>query len=115
MTDALQNPSNRPSFQPSLIELQKQPWRYIGYKGFSEWAASDSDFFVIRRFDTLAARIILFLQWRISSLESDLDKLDWARMFESDPPVDNGSFSNDDHERRGKIETIYKDLKDYCE
>src|SRR5690349_8772339 len=54
------------------MEIQTKPWKYIGYPAFALWLSSDNDFFLIRRFDALNARVILMLQWEISVLESKL-------------------------------------------
>ena len=41
-----------------------------------KWMASDDDFFVLRRFGELSARILLRLQDRITKLEEDLQRMD---------------------------------------
>ena len=64
------------STKPSQQELNRKPWKYVGYKAFSEWAASDNDFFVLRRFGALNTRVILKLQDEISELEEELEKLE---------------------------------------
>lgn len=101
--------------RPSLEELQTKPWKYIGYQGFSEWMASDDDFFIIRRFGSLAARVILSLQWRITKLENELCRLDSARGLEANDDLDNGSFEKDDDKRRCCICSICQALEEYCE
>jgi hypothetical protein len=52
------------------------PWKYEGYKEFSKWMASEDDFFIFRRFQTLNARTILWLQHRISNIEQQLNEHD---------------------------------------
>ena len=99
----------------TIQELQTKPWKYIGYKGFSEWAASDNDLFVIRRFDSLAVRTILSLQWRITKLEKELMAMDNSRSQRTAKDVDNGSFEEDDDERRNCLSSIQESLKIYCQ
>lgn len=50
--------------------------KYIGYKEFSAWTASDSDFFSVRRFDRLHTRAILTLQAQLVDIEERIDTLD---------------------------------------
>jgi hypothetical protein len=97
----------------SIEEVQTKPWKYIGYKTFSSWVGSDNDFFVIRRFDCLNARVILSLQWELSELERKLKKIDDRLSARNSPSVNNGSFRWDDPERKNLIEDLYKKLKQY--
>src|ERR1700722_559445 len=62
--------------RPSQDELLNKPWKYTGYRVFSQFIASDNDFFVLRRFGTLNARVILALQDQLSKLEEDLEEID---------------------------------------
>lgn len=57
-------------------ELSSRPWKYLGYRAFSKWAASEKSFLVVRQFSSLNARIILSLQDEISLLEEQLDVLE---------------------------------------
>lgn len=50
-------------------------WKYEGYKALSEWMASDDDFFVVRRFGTVNAHVILWMQHQIVSKETQLAEL----------------------------------------
>lgn len=50
-------------------------WKYEGYQAFSRWMASDDDFFVFRRFESLNANTILWMQDKISRLEEELQEL----------------------------------------
>jgi hypothetical protein len=47
-------------------------WKYEGYQALSKWMASDDDFFVFRRFESLNANTMLWMQDRISQLEQEL-------------------------------------------
>jgi hypothetical protein len=100
----------QPSLQPTTAEpLAAYPWRDIGYRGASEWMASEDDFFIIRRFAALNTRVLLAKQAEISQFEKQLDKMD-------DPAlkIDNSTFLGDMHpERRTLIERLWKELKEY--
>jgi len=67
-----QNPA-----QPTVSakEKEKLAWKYVGYKGFSKWMASEDDFFVFRRFGKLNAGAILWMQDRISHIETRLEQI----------------------------------------
>ncbi|KAF2132947.1 hypothetical protein P153DRAFT_309790, partial [Dothidotthia symphoricarpi CBS 119687] len=52
-----------------------QAWKFEGYKAFSKWMASEDDFFVFRRFESLNAGTILWMQDHISQLESRLHQI----------------------------------------
>jgi hypothetical protein len=97
------------------MEIQTKPWKYIGYRVFSQWLSSDSDFFLIRRFDTLNARVILMLQWEISVLEAKLARIDQERSAFDFPDVNNGSFEDDNSDRNALIQEIYIKLRRYSE
>jgi hypothetical protein len=79
----------------SLKEEKEKPWKYIGYKVFSRWVASDPSFFVLRRFGTLNARVALSLQDEIAQLEEKLDFMDKAYSSREIPDFHNGTFRND--------------------
>lgn len=100
---------------PDLEQQKVKSWRYIGYRGFSEWSASAQDFLVVRRFDSLAARVIFLLQWEITKLESGLTEMDEVRMYGAKDDLNNGSFECDDEDRQFQIKTIKAKLEDYCE
>lgn len=94
-------------------EIKRAPWRYIGYPGFSKWMASSNDFLIIRRFDALATRVILLLQWKLSKLEDQLSKLDFKLSREVVKDLNNGSFELDLDERLVLIGEIATKLKEY--
>ena len=48
----------------------KKPWKFIGYRAFCKFVASDDDFFVLRRFSVLTSRVLLSLQDELSELQS---------------------------------------------
>lgn len=103
------------TLEPTQEELEEKPWKFIGYRGFSMWMASDDDFFVVRRFDNLAARVILLLQWEISKLEKKLEDIDFDRRHGYGLDLNNGSFECDDGDRQGCIRSIHGKLKEYCQ
>jgi hypothetical protein len=94
-------------------EIQTKPWKYIGYKGFSQWMGSDIDFFVIRRFDNLNARVILAMQWELTDLEYQINALDDKYSLRSSPDANNGTLRWDCPERTKLLWDIQKKLKEY--
>ena len=99
---------------PTQDEINRKPWKYLGYRAFSQFVASDTDFFVFRRFDNLNARVILALQDQICELEEDLDAIDNSCSRTDGPHVNNGSFRQETQENRERIIwNIHQKLKDY--
>lgn len=66
----------------------------------STWMSSDDDFFMIRRFEKLGARVILLMQYRIAKLEEELHVED-TQCARNDG--DNGTFEGDPCKRRHEI------------
>lgn len=88
-------------------------WQSIGYPVFAELIASDDELFLLRRFGTLNARIILKLQDDICRLEAGLKKLD-EEYRKATEPVNNGSFRRDlKQDRKVLLEMIKEKLKEY--
>lgn len=94
----------------SLREEKEKPWKYIGYKVFSRWVASDPSFFVLRRFGTLNARVALSLQDEIAQLEEKLDYMDKTYGDRNTPDAHNGTFRNEpftgDDDRQALVKEI---------
>ena len=87
----------------------------MGYRGFSTFVASDNDFFILRRFGTLHARVLLALQDRITVLESNLRAID-EDASRDDDDYHNGTFREDRfHDRVMIIDEIRKKLGQYSE
>lgn len=86
-------PSSAESISPK--EEKEKPWKYIGYRVFSRWVASDPSFFVLRRFGTLNARVALSLQDEIAELEERLDHMDKKYSDRDTDDVHNGTFRED--------------------
>ncbi|KAL8820289.1 MAG: hypothetical protein Q9223_001455 [Gallowayella weberi] len=75
--------------------------------------ASDSDFFVIRRFEKLGARVALFMQNKISHLEETVNAEDARCAFEGG---DNGTFNGDyNKQRQDALEELVWRLERYRE
>jgi hypothetical protein len=97
-------------------DVELKPWKYIGYRGFSSFVASDNDFFFLRRFGTLHARVLLALQDEITVLEDRLRALDVLASRKCAPDRHNGSFRFDKTEcpeRTGLMWDIYQKLGQY--
>jgi len=94
-------------------EVEKKPWKYIGYKGYSDFIASENDFYILRRFASLNARVALSFQDQISVLEEQLDDLDNHCSRRDAEDLHNGSFRDDREERTALVEKIYEKLTKY--
>ncbi|KAI2464616.1 hypothetical protein F4781DRAFT_436213 [Annulohypoxylon bovei var. microspora] len=94
-------------------EIDEKSWKYTGYRGFANFVASDPDFFVVRRFDTLNARVLSTLQGHLSALEERLNKLDEKYSAKSAEDVHNGSIRDDQPDRAALSMQICDKLKDY--
>ncbi|KAI0450227.1 hypothetical protein F5B21DRAFT_442739 [Xylaria acuta] len=137
--DRVEIDSNNSEY-PTENELYLYPWKYIGYQGFSTFAASDPDFFALRRFDRLHTRTLLTLQDELRDLEQRLDRMDErfsrksTKIVGSCPPrvidqfrvnaephdntqrdINNGTIRDDLPERRSLITNISAKLKTYDE
>lgn len=100
-----------------LEELQKkQPWKYVGYRGFCRFLVSDNDFFTLRRFSELTARVLLALQDELCELEDQLQSLEEEMSSESAPNYHNGSFRQETSPiRLDLIQEIDRKLRHYNE
>ena len=93
---------------------RSQAWKHRGYGDFSEWMASSNDFFIIRRFGALNARILLFMQYRITCLENDLKHIDVEVENSPNPAARNNSLKHDHGSIREEIiEQLIPLLKEY--
>lgn len=103
-------------WEPSQAEIDAKPWKYTGYQSFSECIASDNDFFVLRRFGSLSARVLLGLQDQLSCLELDLKALE-KRVREKDAPdIHNGSFRQETQdERQTLLSRAQRLLREYSQ
>ncbi|KAI0129593.1 hypothetical protein BJ170DRAFT_681088 [Xylariales sp. AK1849] len=99
----------------SREDLDRKPWKYIGYKGFARYVSLSDDFFTLRRYDRLHCRVLLTLQDRIARLEEELDLLDDSLSGKNSTDVDNGTVRNDQVKRRELIKSISEELRNYDE
>ncbi|KAF2470794.1 uncharacterized protein BDR25DRAFT_369291 [Lindgomyces ingoldianus] len=100
----------------STEALHKRPWKYVGYRGFCDFVVSDNDFFVLRRFSQLTARVLLALQDELSELEEQLQLLENHLSDPASPDVHNGSLREETSETRLElIREIDKKLRAYNE
>ena len=82
-----------------------------GYPTMCKWMASDDDFFVIRKFGEVAARVLLRMQDRIAQLEERLQEQDRRSVMNG---LDNGTFRNEKNlTRDGIMEELTWRLKEY--
>jgi hypothetical protein len=109
-----QSPPSRHEEKPTQDALADKPWKYYGYKAFSEWGGSDDDFFVLRRFKSLNTRVILYMQDGITKLEAELRGLDLQHSRVDAEDIHNGSFRHDALLRRKEIiDQALQKLKEY--
>jgi hypothetical protein len=115
-----------PTHQASQLSDEKKKEmqsKYVGYPGLATWMASSPDFFVLRRFDYLNARILLTLQDRIAEKEERLKLLDLEKAWAPIPKNQddllfsasmNGSVRKPlDLETRQLLDEIQNLLKEY--
>ncbi|RYO83118.1 hypothetical protein DL762_006286 [Monosporascus cannonballus] len=96
-------------------DLDRKAWKYIGYKGFSQFVSSDDDFIALRRFDRLHSRVLLTLQDHVAQLEENLDSLDNSLSGKRAEDIDNGTVRHDQSEsRRELLKRIVIALKEYA-
>ncbi|KAF4432519.1 hypothetical protein CFRS1_v013660 [Colletotrichum fructicola] len=94
-------------------DLDKKPWKYIGYRDFCKFAAAENDYFAIRRFDELHVRILFGLQDGLTQLEEKLRSMDDQLSDPQSPDVDNGSFREDQPDRKELLDQIHEALTKY--
>ena len=88
---------------PSLSEIQQKPWKFIGYRGLSEFAASDDGFLVLRQFNVLSVRVLLAMQDKLVQLEGSLAAIDNQCSRQDGPDINNGSFREDTEIGRARL------------
>ncbi|KAF3035985.1 hypothetical protein E8E11_004983 [Didymella keratinophila] len=79
---------------PDPSSVEKAGSNRKGYLRFSSWMASDDDFFVVRRFQSLNAHTILYMQNRLARIEERLWQLE-KREPEPNAEIINDSFEWD--------------------
>lgn len=83
--------------------MEQKPWKYLGYPAFSAFVASDDDFFFLRRFGALHARVLLSLQDQITMLEDKVKAIDQQSSSRTAIDHNNGSFREDEYEERTNV------------
>lgn len=101
------------SSEPTEIDFDQKPWKHIGIRGYSKFVASDEDFMIFRRFETLNTRVNLALQDEICMLEDELNKMDTYYGDKTTTDTNNGTFRDDIEERAALIEKLEKKLYKY--
>ena len=90
-------------WQPSQDDVDRKAWKYAGYRSFCKFVSSDEDFFVLRRFGTLSARVLLDLQDQLARLEEKLEATEQHLRQRDDLDVHNGSFRQETQAQRKEI------------
>lgn len=99
-----------------------------GYPGLASWIARDpdSETFVFRKFDRLAARNILHLQAKLVALERDIDRRDEEARGSKDYKARDSSrrwetliqcsedSNRQEKQRLARYDELSKVLKEYC-
>ncbi|KAI8944289.1 hypothetical protein F4801DRAFT_600061 [Xylaria longipes] len=98
---------------PLPEEVQKQPWKYVGYRRYAEFISSDSGLLIFRRFGALNARVGLLLQDKISLLEQNLINMDNEYSRRDADPINNGSLRDDMEDREALLNEIACHLDRY--
>ncbi|PVH88906.1 hypothetical protein DL98DRAFT_622567 [Cadophora sp. DSE1049] len=94
-------------------EIDTKPWKYIGYRGYVDFIASENDFYIMRRFAALNTRAALALQDEVVVLEERLERLDRRHCRRVPENDHNGSFREDREERRELLGKIVDALTKY--
>ncbi|KAI0097825.1 hypothetical protein GGR51DRAFT_552845 [Nemania sp. FL0031] len=89
-------------------DIDRKPWKYVGYRNYARFVASEDDFFILRRFGSLSVRIALFLQDEIAVLENELDEIDKMNSRKDSADVHNGSFRQDNQIQHDRITILHK-------
>jgi hypothetical protein len=106
--------SKPPYAVPSRADIDRRPWKYLGWPEFARFAAADDDFFVLRRFDVASARVLLAMQDRVTVLEERLDALDRKYSSVSSDHLNNGSFREEHSaERKDVLRELQSELLEY--
>lgn len=94
----------------------RQPWADAGYPSLCDFIASADNVLVIRRFDSVHARVILQLQDEISQKEEELGRLDERTRRAIESRRDLGTMRYDPlDERQQLIREVRAVLKEYGE
>ncbi|KAI0864928.1 hypothetical protein F4860DRAFT_383945 [Xylaria cubensis] len=96
-------------------DIERKPWKYVGYRGYTGLVASEDDFFILRRFNSLNVRIALLLQDEIVVLENELAEIDGRSSRKDSDDLHNGSFRQDQNDRTAVLHKIRQRMLKYNE
>ena len=97
----------------SKHEVDRKPWKYIGYRGYIDLLASEENFLIFRKFTAANTRVGLMLQNQVSVLEKQLAELDDYYSERATVDIHNGSFRLDHPDRIHVIKELHQKLKEY--
>jgi hypothetical protein len=97
----------------ALQEMEEKSWKYIGYKGYFRFIASNPDLFILRRFAPEITRLALWLQYHISEASEGLERIDERHSQRDVEDIHNGSFRDDPEDRRRALETLLAAISRY--
>ena len=101
-------------WEPSSHDVDTKAWKYTGYRSFCKFVSSDEDFFILRRFGALSARVLLDLQDQLTCLEADLEALEQHHRQKDVPDIHNGSFRRETQpERKRLVSEAQRLLREY--
>jgi hypothetical protein len=109
-----------PTQQTSADFKHDHAYKYYGYPEFCRLLATSNDFFVLRRFGALNARVLLTMQNNIVEIENRLLELDQECAKDPDPShgrLDSLAWDKDQtnrfKERADKVEALWPLLHQY--
>jgi hypothetical protein len=95
-------------------DLAQKPWKYLGYRAFSDLVASDDALLMVRRFSVLTARVLLSLQDGLTQDEERLAALEKGLAAKDAADIHNGSFRQESQQKRRELlEEIDSKLRKY--
>ncbi|RYC58904.1 hypothetical protein CHU98_g7302 [Xylaria longipes] len=94
-------------------DIERKPWKYVGYRAYTKLVASEDDFFILRRFNSLNVRIALLLQDEIVVLENELTEIDERTSRRDSEDFHNGSFRQDQNGRTVVLNKIRQRMLKY--
>ena len=108
--------SDLPRVEIDNLSVRSNPLKYLGYRDFTKLVAGSPDYFVLRKFETLAARTALYLQDVVAELEQRLVEMDEDASKRGETNINNGTFREDILDER--IQLVRVDipnaLEKYC-
>ncbi|KAL4808222.1 hypothetical protein BDV18DRAFT_97266 [Aspergillus unguis] len=73
-------------------DMKREPFRYVGYRGYSKFKASAANFAHFRRFDHLNMHVILRIQDRIVQVEEEIENVEFRARQPEAINKNNGTF-----------------------